>query len=76
MRIGKIVDINKHPDADALYVEKIDCGEEKARTVVSGLVNHVPIDEMRDRIVMVLCNLKPAKVTYIFFIALVVKNTQ
>ncbi|XP_053604290.1 aminoacyl tRNA synthase complex-interacting multifunctional protein 1 [Plodia interpunctella] len=60
-RIGKIIEVNKHPDADSLYVEKIDCGEEKPRTVVSGLVNHVPIDEMQNRIVMVLCNLKPAK---------------
>ncbi|XP_028042451.1 aminoacyl tRNA synthase complex-interacting multifunctional protein 1 [Bombyx mandarina] len=60
-RIGKIVEISKHPDADSLYVEKIDCGEENPRTVVSGLVNHVPIDEMRERIVMVLCNLKPVK---------------
>jgi aminoacyl tRNA synthase complex-interacting multifunctional protein 1 len=63
-RIGKIVDINKHPDADSLYVEKIDCGEENPRTVVSGLVNHVPIEEMRDKIVMILCNLKPVKVSY------------
>ncbi|KAH9627706.1 hypothetical protein HF086_016860 [Spodoptera exigua] len=60
-RIGKIIDVNKHPDADSLYVEKIDCGEEKPRTVVSGLVNHVPLEEMRDRIVMILANLKPVK---------------
>lgn len=64
-RIGKIVDINKHPDADSLYVEKIDCGEENPRTVVSGLVNHVPIEEMRNKVVMVLCNLKPVKVIYL-----------
>lgn len=63
LRIGKIVDINKHPDADTLYVEKIDCGEDNPRTVVSGLVNHVPMEEMKDRIVMVLCNLKPVKVS-------------
>lgn len=61
-RIGKIVEIMKHPDADTLYVEKIDCGEAKPRTVVSGLVNHVPIEEMKDKIVMILCNLKPVKV--------------
>ncbi|KAJ8723264.1 hypothetical protein PYW08_003176 [Mythimna loreyi] len=60
-RIGKIVEINKHPDADSLYVEKIDCGEEKPRTVVSGLVNHVPIEEMQNRTVMILANLKPVK---------------
>lgn len=67
-RIGKIIDINKHPDADSLYVEKIDCGEESPRTVVSGLVNHIPIEEMRDRIVMVLCNLKPVKVHVVFYV--------
>lgn len=33
-------------DADALYVEKIDLGEEKPRTVVSGLVRFVPLDEV------------------------------
>lgn len=61
LRIGKIVEIQKHPDADSLYVEKIDLGEAKLRTIVSGLVKHVPIDEMLNRIVCVMCNLKPAK---------------
>ncbi|KAK6622937.1 Tyrosine--tRNA ligase, cytoplasmic [Polyplax serrata] len=61
IRIGKIVEVSRHPDADALYVEKIDLGEKEPRTVVSGLVNYVPIEEMRERMVVVLCNLKPAK---------------
>lgn len=61
MRIGKIVEVDRHPDADSLYLEKIDVGEANPRTVVSGLVKHVPIEEMRNRMVIVLCNLKPAK---------------
>lgn len=62
LRVGKIVDVQKHPDADTLYVEQIDCGEESGpRTVVSGLVKHVPIEAMQNRLVVVLCNLKPAK---------------
>lgn len=61
IRIGKIVEVSRHPDADALYVEKIDLGEEQPRTIVSGLVNFIPIEEMKDRMVVVLCNLKPAK---------------
>lgn len=61
MRIGKIVEVQKHPDAGSLYLEKIDCGEPQPRTVVSGLVKFVPIEEMQNRIVVVLCNLKPAK---------------
>lgn len=60
-RVGKIVEVSKHPDAESLYLEKIDCGEAQPRTVVSGLVKFVPIDEMKDRMVIVMCNLKPAK---------------
>lgn len=61
LRIGKIIEVQKHPDADSLYLEKIDCGEPQPRTVVSGLVKFVPIEEMQNRMVVVLCNLKPAK---------------
>lgn len=61
LRVGKIVDVEKHPDADSLYVEQVDLGEGKTRTVVSGLVKHVPINAMRERIAVFMCNLKPAK---------------
>merc|ERR1711976_483898 len=61
MRIGKIVEVSRHPDAEKLYVEKIDLGEPSPRTVVSGLVDFVPEDKMLNRLVVVLCNLKPAK---------------
>ena len=27
IRVGKIIEIAKHPEADSLYVEKVDCGE-------------------------------------------------
>ncbi|OTF70025.1 hypothetical protein BLA29_007869, partial [Euroglyphus maynei] len=61
LRVGKIIDVKKHPDADSLYIEQIECGEDKPRTVVSGLVKFVPLEEMQNRMVVVLCNLKPAK---------------
>lgn len=52
----------QHPDADSLYVSQIDLGEVSGpRTVVSGLAQLVPIEELRGRLVVVLCNLKPAK---------------
>ncbi|XP_043598302.1 tyrosine--tRNA ligase, cytoplasmic isoform X2 [Bombus pyrosoma] len=61
IRIGKIVEVSKHPDADSLYIEKIDIGEASGpRTIISGLVNYVPIEEMQDRMVVILANLKPA----------------
>lgn len=61
MRVGQIVEVSRHPDADALYLEKIDVGEANPRTIISGLVKFVPIEEMQNRMVVVLCNLKPAK---------------
>jgi len=61
LRVGKIVGVEKHPDADSLYVEQVDLGEGKPRTIVSGLVKHVPINAMRDRYAVFFCNLKPAK---------------
>ncbi|PNY16069.1 putative methionine-tRNA ligase-like protein, partial [Trifolium pratense] len=60
IRVGVIKKAEKHPDADSLYVEQIDVGEEQTRTVVSGLVKYIPLDEMQNRKVCVLCNLKPA----------------
>lgn len=59
MRVGKIVECERHPDADTLYVEKVDVGEEELRTIVSGLVKFVPLEKMVGRSVVVLCNLKP-----------------
>jgi len=61
LKIGKIVDVMKHPDADSLYVEQVDLGEEKNRTIVSGLVKSVSIEEMKNRMAIFCCNLKPAK---------------
>ncbi|KAI3939688.1 hypothetical protein MKX01_029850 [Papaver californicum] len=60
IRVGLITKVMRHPDADSLYVEEIDVGEATPRTVVSGLVKFIPLEEMENRKVCVLCNLKPA----------------
>eukprot|EP00898_Chlorokybus_atmophyticus_P000059 jgi/Chlat1/1053/Chrsp110S01561 len=59
IRVGRIIKAWKHPDADGLYVEEVEVGEDEPRTIVSGLVKYVPVEEMQDRKVVVLCNLKP-----------------
>ena len=33
LQVGKIVSVKQHPNADSLYVEEIDLGEEKPRQV-------------------------------------------
>eukprot|EP01004_Peranema_trichophorum_P007578 NODE_6354_length_895_cov_34.914508_g5762_i0.p1 GENE.NODE_6354_length_895_cov_34.914508_g5762_i0~~NODE_6354_length_895_cov_34.914508_g5762_i0.p1 ORF type:complete len:246 (-),score=81.08 NODE_6354_length_895_cov_34.914508_g5762_i0:156-839(-) len=60
IRVGRIVSVEKHPNADSLYLEQIDVGEEKPRQIVSGLVKYIPIDQMQNAMVLVMCNLKPA----------------
>lgn len=59
-RVGFIQKAVKHPDADALYMSTIDMGDaEGPRTVCSGLVKYIPIEEMQERYVVCIANLKP-----------------
>ncbi|XP_006824944.1 aminoacyl tRNA synthase complex-interacting multifunctional protein 1-like [Saccoglossus kowalevskii] len=66
MRVGRIVDVKKHPNADTLYVEEIDCGESSPRTVIAADVERYTLEQMTDRPVVVLCNVKPAKMRGIY----------
>lgn len=60
IRVGKIVSVEAHPDADSLYVEQIDVGEpEGPRTIVSGLRKYVQLEDLENRPVVILANLKP-----------------
>lgn len=61
LRIGKITSVEMHPDAESLFVETIDVGEEKPRTVVSGLRAYMSAEQLNNRLVVLLCNLKPQK---------------
>ncbi|XP_061397971.1 tyrosine--tRNA ligase, cytoplasmic [Musca vetustissima] len=61
IRVGKVIEVQRHPDADTLYVLKIDLAEEQPRTIISGLVKFVTVEELDQRLVAVLCNLKPSK---------------
>ncbi|GAA5907266.1 hypothetical protein JCM8208_006735 [Rhodotorula glutinis] len=59
LRVGKIVEVSVHPDADSLYVEKIDVGEAEPRTILSGLVKYKTLEQMQGAMVITVCNLKP-----------------
>jgi methionyl-tRNA synthetase len=60
LRVAKIVGIVRHPKADRLYVETIDLGTER-RQIVSGLVPYYREDELLGRHIVLVANLKPAK---------------
>ena len=61
IKIGKIVSIDDHPDADRLYVVNIDDGSESGRTVCAGLKDYYSPDEMLGLHVAFVANLKPRK---------------
>lgn len=41
MRVGRVLKAYKHADADKLYVEEVDVGEEEPRQICSGLVPYM-----------------------------------
>ncbi|ETM53543.1 methionine-tRNA ligase [Phytophthora nicotianae INRA-310] len=61
IRVGVISKVWKHPESDKLYCEEIDIGEEEPKQIASGLQAFYSLEEMQNRKVLVLLNLKPAK---------------
>ena len=61
IRVGKITKVWEHPEADKLYCEEIDVGEDEPRQVASGLRPYLRPEDMEGRKVLVLCNLKERK---------------
>ena len=52
-----------HPDADKLFCEEIELGEEGGpRQIASGLREHYTLEEMQDKKVLVVANLKAANI--------------
>jgi len=61
LRVGKIVECEKHPDSEKLYIEKIDLGEGELRTIGSGLQMFCTMDDMLSGLCVVFANLKVKK---------------
>lgn len=61
IRVGVISKVWAHPDSDKLYCEEIDIGEEEPKPIASGLRHFYSLEEMQGRKVLVLLNLKAAK---------------
>ncbi|XP_040003263.1 aminoacyl tRNA synthase complex-interacting multifunctional protein 1-like [Xiphias gladius] len=61
LRVGRIITALQLPETDSLYVEQVDVGEASPRTVVSELAKHISVDQMQNRMAVLLCNLKPVE---------------
>lgn len=60
LKVAQILSVEKVPDAKKLYKLQLDLGYEK-RTVVSGLVPYYKEEELVGKKVVLVSNLKPAK---------------
>ncbi len=58
---AKITSVERHPKADRLFVEHVEDGKGIDRQIVSGLVGHYEAEALLGRTVIVVDNLKPAK---------------
>lgn len=61
IQVGLIRKAWKHPSADSLLVEEIDVGDAKLRQVVSGLAKYCSPEELTNRRVVLITNVKPGK---------------
>ena len=61
IRVGRINKVWEHEEADKLYCEEIDVGEDEPRQIASGLRPFMKPEDMEGKLVLVLCNLKARK---------------
>ncbi|MSP55346.1 MAG: methionine--tRNA ligase [Myxococcales bacterium] len=61
LRTGLVLTADKHPKADRLLVLSVDIGEGKPRTIVAGIAAVYDPAELVGKTVIVVANLKPAK---------------
>jgi len=57
LRVGKILEVNDHPNADKLLVMKVDIGNE-VRTIVAGIKQYYTKKQLLNKKVVVFINLE------------------
>ena len=60
LRIGTVTAVEDHPEAEKLYILKVDVGEGEPRTVVTNIKSFYPYDKMMGRKLLLVANLNPA----------------
>jgi len=56
--VGKIIDVKDHPNADRLYILKVDLGNE-VRQIVSGIKQWYKKEELLNKKIIIVYNLQP-----------------
>ena len=61
LTVGEILEVRDHPNADSLYLLKVDLGGLGRRQVVAGLKKHISKENLQGRKAVFVANMKPAK---------------
>ncbi len=60
LRVAEVIDVKPHPNADKLYVLRINLGDGE-RQIVAGLKKYYNPEELKGKRIIVVKNMKPAK---------------
>lgn len=60
LRVAQIISVENHPDADKLYILKLNIGSAQ-KQIVSGLKDYYTPEELLNKKIILVNNLKPAK---------------
>lgn len=61
LRVGRIVGVREHPNAEKLYILEVDFGKEKRR-MVAGIKERYRKEELEGKLVVALLNLEPKEI--------------
>ncbi len=62
LQVGLIKSVEDHPDADKLYILKVDLGEKQDRQIIAGLKPYYKQSELKNQQAIFITNLEPAKI--------------
>ena len=61
LKVGEIVEAEKHPNADRLLALKVEVGEDRPRSIVAGIAAKYSAEELIGKKIVIVANLKPRK---------------
>jgi len=60
LKVGKVLEVSPHPNADKLYLMKVDIG--RPITMVSGLKEFYTAEQLKTKTLVIVTNLEPATI--------------
>ncbi len=61
LKVGQIVEADKHPNADRLLALKVEVGEDRPRSIVAGIAAKYDPSDLVGKNIVIVANLKPRK---------------